>query len=1150
MIMSIKMRKWILYMLTAAIMLSCCSCNKNKDDDVSSGDKAGASSSEDMSSDGSSDGESSDLQDTSEDDGSSSKAGTVSNTSSKNNNKGNKDIRPDVPDGPINSDPPLPENPEEGGVDLSGLKASSVMSDLVTADKKLFGETQVINCASSVWEDAQNYASLRMTGVGSGAAFVVSDVTAGKALTLEIEEVHQRTDEVISYSVYVNDHEVYFRSYAPSSDGINHYFISVDGSLIKKDKLANVIIRNHAGTTMRIARVWAFSDMDKMMKTENVSRKMGVALLTPTITNNLSADKITINRLLNQFGENDMYTVAFGIEISYIASTKAALHNQIDYLMSLSAETGATFHLGLNSWWAATPSGMDGQGGLWSDINYHQVVYDPLNIDGRGNWKLSTPNIWSDVPWLTMNNATYNNARNERLKDVTDYIQKKLAEYRAAGGKQPDIGVYMENEPVYWPYYAFNASPEAAGDFNSSVIAAAKADGVTLNPEDGLSTIERVWLYKNLKKYIDEEGTAVASGYQYDAVIVKNGKVTLPSSQQIENAYTHMFTDATYPILDSRYAIWETHSINSLRFGGEWAANLTDSRSLDYIAARGKFSNVNAERSSMSNYSLLPQAYAYGADHVTIYNFKTTDTSYYKAQAGKTAEEFVPSEYNREVMSYDFTKADSISTNSVLVESVDIVRSAIGEKYYATPNNNFAKGGTLTFKIDNKGKNFTNGLVIELEGRLFTSLAASMRITVSAGSSLDSLEELDPINSLDPNTVDVTDYIDTSKSVAYVRVHLNAVRGSFYDWCSISSFKAYEKWDKETGSADGLLFTNEQMRSRNLFMGYRTDVERLLNNYADRGGKDSNYQAALELYKNYKYVSAYNLLIKNISETLPARYYVSGNGTLGKYPVSVNLGSTASAATVVLSKVSSENYIFTIQSYTALTAGMTFDVTNGKSYVISSLGDGKYELKTGSGAGSATASGGKVTFSIAVAATSKALTLPSSFEARAYSAGSTSSIKIQTQDPKISEFAGETTLNVSNTCEVWIGTDGDESSLVKSRANAILPGDYLKIKADSNNKVIEIKAYRGKMSGVVTAVKQITLKGTTSNATVTIRNSAGKTETFEIGGECKLAFTGRTGDSPKLTTIGNIGIQVGQTLTIDYCPWVYNSRNKRAFNIS
>lgn len=1043
--------------------------------------------------------------------------------------------------------------PGGNGTITEDIKASARMANLAEAAVKTTGKSSVVTVSSTLWTNAEKYTCRTMTGKNSSISFAISGLSANKDLTLEVEEIHQRTDEVFAYTVTVNGKEVYFRTYDPSSDGTNHYFIPVDGSLIGSNGKANVTFTNYHSSTVRFARVWGYSNMDAALKAEGVGRKMSVAMLSPNLTYNLSSDKVTINRLVQQFGSSDMYEVSFALELSYVSQGITALRNKIDYLMQLSAETGTAFHLGMNSWWAGTPDGPDGLGGFFNDILYHQIVFDPLNIDGRGFWKLSTPNTWSNVPWLTMNNKTYNQARNYRLKDVTSYIQRKVAEYRVQGGKQPEIGIYMENEPVYWPYYAFNASPEAAGDFNASVIAAAKADGVTLNPEDGLSTAEKQWMYKNLRTYIAQEGEAVAEGYQFDAVVVNNGKVTLPTSQQIENAYTHMFPDKTFPINDCNYSAWETHAIPTLRFGGEWASDLNDERALDYIAALGKFSDVNAERSSMQDYSLLPQTYLYGADHVTIYNFKPSDASHYKSAGNKTDVLKTVENYDREIMSYNFMSADSLKAGNVLVEAVDVQRTALGENYVAGPTNKFAKGGSLTFKVDNKGTALSNGLVFEINGRILSDLAPAAKMTVYAGSSASDLQEVTQLKLLNPNKIDLSDYIDKSKSIAYVKVQMSATNASFTDWVSISSIKAYTKWDKESGSTSKIEYTYQQLRNRNLFMGYRADCERLLQTYLDRAGKDSVYQRACDLYNNQKYVSAYNLLTSNISETLPARYMVAGSGKLGKYNISLELGDKNNSVYVELTKAAVENYVFTLSSYDNITVKATFSgLTNGTYYKLNALENGKFELvKSSSASGAVKATGKQATFTISLGATSSIKKLPSSFEAKAYSDGSISAIKVQAQDYRVSDYANYTTLNIASNCKVWLGNDGDSDEKMTSvRATAIKAGDYLKIKVDSKNKVIEIKAYRGKITGTVTAVTQISVKGTTANATVTVKDSDNVLHTFEIGGDCKLSFSGRTGDLPKLTTIGNIGLKVGQTITVDYCPWKYNGRNQRAFAIS
>jgi hypothetical protein len=68
--------------------------------------------------------------------------------------------------------------------------------------------------------------------------------------------------------------------------------------------------------------------------------------------------------------------------------------------------------------------------------------------------------------------------------------------------------------------------------------------------------------------------------------------------------------------------------------------------------------------------------------------------------------------------------------------------------------------------------------------------------------------------------------------------------------------------------------------------------------------------------------------------------------------------------------------------------------------------------------------------------------------------------------------------------------------------------------------------------------------GTISNPWVTVQDAAGKLYTFEIGRECQLKFSAATGANILLATIGNIGIQKGDTLTVTYSPYVVNNRTR------
>src|SRR5205823_14377550 len=72
------------------------------------------------------------------------------------------------------------------------------------------------------------------------------------------------------------------------------------------------------------------------------------------------------------------------------------------------------------------------------------------------------------------------------------------------------LAINLDNEPVYWASgNAALGSDLLMADFNPATIEAAAHDGVLLDPGDGLSRGERLWLWKNLLHYNDMIGRAV-----------------------------------------------------------------------------------------------------------------------------------------------------------------------------------------------------------------------------------------------------------------------------------------------------------------------------------------------------------------------------------------------------------------------------------------------------------------------------------------------------------------------------------------------------------------------------------------------------------------------------------------------------------------
>ena len=117
-----------------------------------------------------------------------------------------------------------------------------------------------------------------------------------------------------------------------------------------------------------------------------------------------------------------------------------------------------------------------------------------------------------------------------------------------------------------------------------------------------------------------------------------------------------------------------------------------------------------------------------------------------------------------------------------------------------------------------------------------------------------------------------------------------------------------------------------------------------------------------------------------------------------------------------------------------------------------------------------------------------------------------------------------------------------------STISSLQYGDYIYVSLDSEQQISSVYAWYGRITGTVTSVEQMSLVGTVSNPYVTV-SAGGKSYRFEIGGECQLNFSGATGSTVALSTVGNIGLQVGDTVSVTYSPYIVNGR-RRALSIS
>ena len=483
-------------------------------------------------------------------------------------------------------------------------------------------ERTTVNATAGAVSDDYNVLVL---GAGQTIRFEVpAELGTATNLAMELREIHKHGDGKINYTVALNGQSLLDREVTPLSEGAIHTWVDINKNNLTGSDV--ITITNRGEQDVRLESVWFYENSDALMVEEDVYRPLEVVLFTLPVTyTDYAKDLATVKAYMADYSGYEKYSIAMAFDIFYMAWEDKVLFERLDWLMRLSAETGAPLYLDLNSWWSGTPNGMDGKGGFWGDLTYQQVIYDPDNVNGQGIWQLSTPNIWSNTPWLSMNESWYNEVRNQRLEMVSDYLAQKQAEY-AAKGQDVDLNIFMENEPTYWAYSHYNTSTTSGrADLSYTVIQDAARKGFTLDPTDGLSDEEQKWLFDNHTPYIEAEGAAVASGLGSNAIRIVDGKVTYPTSQMTEKVFSHVQT-AKQTIGGITYPSWEYHLTENLRMGLEYAYPYEMSATeLQYVAARGTFADVNIERSALQNFNVLSQLYEAGADYAIIFNVHRND---------------------------------------------------------------------------------------------------------------------------------------------------------------------------------------------------------------------------------------------------------------------------------------------------------------------------------------------------------------------------------------------------------------------------------------------------------------------------------------------------------------------------------------------
>ena len=1036
-------------------------------------------------------------------------------------------------------------NPLTGSV-WFGESAISGIQVPEPADLNTIGVSEMKTVSVKVGDNDSSYVVRTLGNFGAEMSFTLHGVTPNAPAMIDIEELHLRDDGAIAYSVYVNGVEVFGRTYDPNADGANHAFFDISAELVGNSDQLSIRIVNTSDQEVRFRRVWALSNPDSFANTQGISKKMDVVLMLNYMPNNLNYTYL--KSLVESYQCDGMYNVGLCWEINYLQWGKEKTETYLNNVIAASIQTGAVLYLGINSWWGGTPAGPDGLGGMWQDVPYQQITYDKNNNDGRGQWQLSSPNEWSNTPWLSMNNDYYNAVRVQRIKETVAFIQLRTAELSLAGQNLPPIHLYTENEPYYWPInwnkFDFDNYPNGVGDFSEWVVADAAADGITLDPTDGLSEKEALWLYRNLNTYISEVGNAMADGLGYNYITIKDGVISYPTEQIVADSYSHSPIHSIYPNWNEDQRAWENHILNSIHFGGEWSVyqDQDSVRALDYLIAYGSFSNINAERAgfpggfSSKDFRVLSQCYAYGLEGVVIYNV-LADTDQQNV-IGVSREENTPMDvrvYDSDpIYESDFTKRTAYGVNKVLTE----ISGFRWDGLAVLPN--VVEGGSLTYRIANV-ENYTTGLRVITNGSFATE---GGKLEVLVGSSLEDLKSVGIFDTaVQSVAIDPAMFAGSNEVYIRVRVYGDNLSVTQLSGLCLSSVGIYRA-ATTSGCTDGSRYTFAQNRVRCQLIAARADVERLLNAYMDRVGghvtsetQKMNFERAYNLYANGCYGEAYAAICQAISQVLPANFTVAGYGQLGEYPVHIAVDNDAKV-TVCLKEVAADMVRFSMTSSADTNVTVSLLTEHGK-WAMTQQENGDWVIS----AGDVAASDGKVSFTVAQQER-KAKEYPFEFEARLLLTDA-SNIYIQSQDTAVTDYCYYKEFQLAKDAVVYRGIDGTQKADMElCDVTQLKPGDYVQVRLNDNGRVTEVYAWYGVITGKVISVEEIVLFGTPSNAYVTVQAEDGTVKRLEISYDTLLTFTGATGEMGKLALVESLGLQVGQQITAYYCPYTFNDRTR------
>lgn len=923
-------------------------------------------------------------------------------------------------------------------LEASGEKASNFAAQIEPwneADRAKFrittsGDVQFTKMKTSMGGMHRNLDAATLSGEGATLNFELP-AAAAKQVLLEIEEVHNRRPQAFGYTVSVNGHPVYFRTYQELGAGPNNYFVAVPPAMTAGSGPLRISIRSEGDAPFSVARLWVYEDFfGTVAISEKVYRPMA-----------LYGFKLPVSRE----GFESYSPVGRIRAVQYAAHPVAAGRQRIRETLREAAESGTPAMVVVNgTLWGGMPAGPDGLGGYFSDPRYSTTSFDPET----GRFNASWPSMWGNTASPRLQEKYLRGFVESRFRKAMDGFDRERDFLKALSG---EFSFALVRE---WGTSSCEVSPTA--------VDLAAEDRVVLNPADGLDADERRWVFNKgvelWKNYADSTRTAVGR----DSIRVDNGKVELPQTHLRDHLYSQPNFLSDWPVGGELLSMGEQGMVPGFWASGELGQGkeYREVAMYDYLRATGRLSMVNMERTILKeDFGVLPQHYGRGFQSLAFFNDVEGDERFIRAvdRCGDLPEA-PPPHREPQLLSLDFRYLRSLGSKEQVAAFENVAirhKDSIVLQEHRVPRlalDDHGRSGKILYRVTGGPNGLPAGLTLHLEGRI--SKVPGNCIEVKAGRDTNHLL---PVATLTAKELPTPDHW-TMHVTSETSLSLGAAMKGAKDWyleltlhspsapdaAFLTRLAVGSQWKQRSGylAADAGLTLKEQ-RTLGLWVQDRAVANNLLVEYArsvlregcfiepvDHGEGAVAQLAAMrdavsheagvvenaaDMIRRGFYRRAAALLAGELAQVPPARFAVRGGGPLGRYPVSVRLPQPSDTGVVTLHRIGPQGVNFSIDAPAPIPVELAFTGLDPavRDWALDQTASNRFNLRRPvSGEESLKADRGALTLTVNAPTPATPATAPDVLEGR-FLHGDRKEIVIDTQDLEATNLDAQMELSVA-----------------------------------------------------------------------------------------------------------------------------------------